>query len=93
MLKKIYFILNKKQRINFIFISALLFIAMILEMVSISAILPLINFFIDNNAYDYFFENYYFLNFLLDYSKAELLIFFLIVLFIFTHSSLSIYYT
>ena len=81
MLKKIYFILNKKQKINFIFISALLFIAMFLEMVSISAILPLINFFIDPNAYDYFFENYYFLKFLLDYSETELLIFFLIVLF------------
>ena len=66
---------------------------MFLEMVSISAILPLINFFIDPNAYDYFFENYYFLKFLLDYSETELLIFFLIILFTIFILNLSIYYT
>ena len=63
MLNKLIYLLNKKQKINFILIFFVMLISLFLEMLSISMIFPAINIILDPNYLDKF---NYFLPFSLD---------------------------
>jgi ABC-type bacteriocin/lantibiotic exporter with double-glycine peptidase domain len=79
MIRDIFFIFNKKIRFESILIFFLLVIATIIEILSIGITLPILNFFLSNDAEN---NNFLFLNKLTKYFDINYLLVFFVLLFI-----------